>query len=703
MEELGLEEENHRRKTEAKEYQIIETIVDEKSYSPNTYYIKNENNEFESTQHFLARHNQYSSDDTLSGIMRLLATYELEPNIYKQISIERSPSDYRRDTQKVKSVDLEDYNVYAERMFKLKVLDWINNGEPKLFRSPAEGNYIVRLLNNSLTPTDTLSRMIHTFNSTAYEIAPFNRANLYAFGFLNLSEPDDKQFQMKTIKLFPKINETTYMLRANEELLKDEIYTLYTNEDVLYKCTKDFEYKKGIFYFLNSENGIYQKDDSDTITEGREYYSPFDDSLTYYTYNTEMGMYVPCLATPREHNNFYYTKDYSTFANSSMWPASYVEFNNVTPGTEVRINNNSYYIGETGTLSVYIKDGIKSVYLPDPRTPNINPVGIRSGSNLQPILYKNSEVYTERTAISSIPYLKDNASLIAYTGLKKNENDTVNYDKVIIGLKATLIKKYVDNPAYDALIERVDTIIDDLINNLKDKYEKFSNAILEKFSKTYTDVYENILKYIEANEIVDELDESKSTSPINQKENILSEYSESYRRAFSSNEHKTANMALQVAKANLDLAKNEVTQLENRIESYKENISNLRAANAKNAAMLEGAEEYNTAGMNDMKTVYIALAKSVKDTISGNTVDTTNLAKKTVKYIGETTDLTYEDLYVKDDSVTEETYTSGKYYYYDYSAKSFVLDTEEQYQSARYWTSQSQSSTGAMTQIKEDY
>ena len=75
MEELGLEEENHRRKTEAKEYQIIETIVDEKSYSPNTYYIKNENNEFESTQHFLARHNQYSSDDNRNRRSRRYLLY----------------------------------------------------------------------------------------------------------------------------------------------------------------------------------------------------------------------------------------------------------------------------------------------------------------------------------------------------------------------------------------------------------------------------------------------------------------------------------------------------------------------------------------------------------------------------------------------------------------------------------------------------
>nr|DAI51091.1 MAG TPA: hypothetical protein [Caudoviricetes sp.] len=42
-----------------------------------------------------------------------------------------------------KMTDLLDENFIAERLFKLKVLDFLNNGKPKVFRSPSEGNYIV--------------------------------------------------------------------------------------------------------------------------------------------------------------------------------------------------------------------------------------------------------------------------------------------------------------------------------------------------------------------------------------------------------------------------------------------------------------------------------------------------------------------------------------------------------------------------------
>lgn len=74
-------------------------------------------------------------------------------------------------------------NYKKERDFKLATLEWLNNGKPKLFKSGAEGNYIVRLMNVSLMPNDTLGRMLHTFNCSAYEIADYNFENLQAFGF----------------------------------------------------------------------------------------------------------------------------------------------------------------------------------------------------------------------------------------------------------------------------------------------------------------------------------------------------------------------------------------------------------------------------------------------------------------------------------------------------------------------------------------
>ena len=100
-----------------------------------------------------------------------------------------------------KGTNLISDNLSQEREFKLEVMDWLNNGEMKLFRSPGEGNYIVRLMNISLTPTDTLGRMIHTFSCNAYEMADFSFDNLSSFGFLQTVDPSIKQLRWETINL----------------------------------------------------------------------------------------------------------------------------------------------------------------------------------------------------------------------------------------------------------------------------------------------------------------------------------------------------------------------------------------------------------------------------------------------------------------------------------------------------------------------
>lgn len=97
--------------------------------------------------------------------------------------------------------DLTSENLMSERYFKLAVLEWLTNGEIKLFRSPGEGNYLVRLLNTSLTPNDTLGRMLHTFNTTAYEIADLTYDNLLGYELIKVVEPDHMTIQTGTIEI----------------------------------------------------------------------------------------------------------------------------------------------------------------------------------------------------------------------------------------------------------------------------------------------------------------------------------------------------------------------------------------------------------------------------------------------------------------------------------------------------------------------
>ena len=97
--------------------------------------------------------------------------------------------------------DLTSENIKAERVFKLKALDWLTNGEAKLFRSPTEGNYIVRLLNVSLSPVDSLGRMLHSFSATAYEVAKFNTSSLEEYNLIDPSENLTIQTRWATVDL----------------------------------------------------------------------------------------------------------------------------------------------------------------------------------------------------------------------------------------------------------------------------------------------------------------------------------------------------------------------------------------------------------------------------------------------------------------------------------------------------------------------
>jgi hypothetical protein len=103
-----------------------------------------------------------------------------------------------------KTTNFTSNNLAYERMFKTEVLEWLTNGEPKIFRSATEGNFIVRLLNISLTPNDSLGRMLHTFNCIAYEIADFNYSELNAYNFISLEDPEIAYLRFKTIN-FSKV------------------------------------------------------------------------------------------------------------------------------------------------------------------------------------------------------------------------------------------------------------------------------------------------------------------------------------------------------------------------------------------------------------------------------------------------------------------------------------------------------------------
>ena len=96
-----------------------------------------------------------------------------------------------------------------------------------MFKSPGEGNYLVRLMNVSLSPTDTVDRMLHTFNCSAYEMDDYNYDNLNKYNLINIDFPVEKRLRWATVKLFDKETLGAFM---DKDLERYGIYS-YSNPD----------------------------------------------------------------------------------------------------------------------------------------------------------------------------------------------------------------------------------------------------------------------------------------------------------------------------------------------------------------------------------------------------------------------------------------------------------------------------------------
>lgn len=152
---------------------------------------------------------------TLSGLISYLSDDEENFTAMKEIGLDG----YRNISTpygKYGTTNIVDYNIAAERKFKNEVLDWLNNGQPKLFRTPTEGNYIVRLMNVSLSPNDSLSRMLHTFSATAYEIAECTSEQMTYYGFIDPQETLQSQMRWVTVEIKELVN--NYLTKTKKEL-----------------------------------------------------------------------------------------------------------------------------------------------------------------------------------------------------------------------------------------------------------------------------------------------------------------------------------------------------------------------------------------------------------------------------------------------------------------------------------------------------
>lgn len=114
------------------------------------------------------------------------------------------------------------YDRKKEFDFREEVIEFLQDGKPKLYKSATEGNIIIRLMNVSTIPNQSLGRLISTFSATGYEIAENSMDNYLKYNFYSIPNKLNKLSNELEIKVGQiKLNIFNY-----ENIIKD-IYKKY--------------------------------------------------------------------------------------------------------------------------------------------------------------------------------------------------------------------------------------------------------------------------------------------------------------------------------------------------------------------------------------------------------------------------------------------------------------------------------------------
>jgi len=123
--------------------------------------------------------------------------------------------------------EIRQYDYIYEREFRQMVSDFLHDGKPKLFKSTTEGNIIIRITDVSLSPDDSLGRLISSFSGTAYELDDNTVDNYKKYNLLTVGEIEE-DLSISDLK----IGQLYTTIKPNQNVFK-LIYDKYYQENLL--------------------------------------------------------------------------------------------------------------------------------------------------------------------------------------------------------------------------------------------------------------------------------------------------------------------------------------------------------------------------------------------------------------------------------------------------------------------------------------
>ena len=160
--------------------------------------------------------------------------------------------------------DINEYRDFSyEREFREKVMDFLYENNIKLFKSPTEGNILVRLMDINLTPNQTLGRMLYSFSATAYEMDKADIDNYNNYDIQIKDELSEGLIQQKEDRLGKVIITGGYRSYNNSFSVRDTFSnfsseTIYCPNDNIVELISILNANKGSIGFDNKVRKLKQ-------------------------------------------------------------------------------------------------------------------------------------------------------------------------------------------------------------------------------------------------------------------------------------------------------------------------------------------------------------------------------------------------------------------------------------------------------------
>jgi hypothetical protein len=255
------------------------------------------------------------------------------------------------------NMNITDYNDYIfEKYFRDSVIDFLKDGEPKLFRSSTEGNMIVVLSGISFTPNKSLSRLIYDFNATVYEIDECNFDN---YVYYNLHSIESLEQSLEDIETVNTIDTDLIRIGELDFTTKNITQDLQTKLKLKYGSAKN-PHQKTIYLegTAHKYNYYFNKIEWVRIYFSDTVYSIYNDSE-----HSVLTDSVPALLIAKDSEGEYQVIDSSEVRN----------YKNCILGFLIKLNGKQLVVNKTGIFTLNSEDvSISNINFSDMKNYDIN-------------------------------------------------------------------------------------------------------------------------------------------------------------------------------------------------------------------------------------------------------------------------------------------------------------------------------------------